>query len=355
MKIVDGDGHVMEDSAKLAKFLPDPWKSKTNVDRWFPPLDRFHVFTGTPPPGSFRQVGPDGWLEFLEDIGIERTVLYTTGGLAIGNVFHNDWAIALTRAYNDYVHEEYLSCSPRFQAMALIPMQEPEAAVDELARAVEELGFCGAMLPSTGLPNNLGAKEYWPIYKEADRLGCALGVHGGAHGGLGMDNLNVYTPINGYGHPFGIAVCFAAMLFNGVFDRYPNARYGFMEGGVAWMLMALERLDRSHDTHIQYNPRGELAPRGDASFAEYLRKHISEGRIYVGCEGDEPAVASTTKELGRNLAMFSTDFPHEVSIARCKEEIEEIRGRDDLSDEEKDATLFSNAKSFYQPQFALTD
>jgi predicted TIM-barrel fold metal-dependent hydrolase len=347
MRIVDGDGHVMEDSAKLAKFLPDPWRGNTDVARWFPPLDRFHAFTGTPPPGSFQQVGPEGWLDFLDDIGIETTVLYTTGGLAIGNVFHRDWAIALTKAYNDYVHEEYLVRSPRFQAMALIPMQEPEAAVDELARAVEELGFCGAMLPSTGLANNLGAKEFWPVYKEADRLGCALGVHGGAHGGLGFDNINVYTPVNAFGHPFGLAACFSALLFNGIFDRYPNARYGFMEGGVGWMVMALERLDRAHETHIQYNPRGELAPRGDESFAEYLRKHIRDGRIYVGCEGDEPSIAHAIQLLGPEPWVYSSDFPHEVNNDTCKEEIAEFIENPELTQADKEAVMHGNAERFY--------
>ena len=38
--------------------------------------------------------------------------------------------------------------------------------------------MAGAMLPTRGLPNHLGAKEYWPVYEEADRLGCCLAVHG---------------------------------------------------------------------------------------------------------------------------------------------------------------------------------
>src|SRR5579883_2789276 len=205
MKIVDGDGHVMEDTVELAKFLPDGFKHLTDRQRIFPPLDHFHAFIGETPPGSFRNVGREGWLEFLEDVGIDTTVMYTTQGLAVGKVFHRDWAIALCKAYNDYVHEEYLVRSPRFQAMALIPLQEPSAAVEELERAVTELGFCGAMLPSTSIQDlNLGAKEYWPVYAKADELRCALGVHGGAHEGMGFDGLNVYTPVPAIGHPHGL-------------------------------------------------------------------------------------------------------------------------------------------------------
>src|SRR5437762_2518286 len=83
-----------------------------------------------------------------------------------------------------------------FDLMALIPLQDPPAAVAELRRAVRELGMRGAMLPATGLPENLGAKAYWPVYEEADRLGCALAIHGGCHDGLGMDNLNVFPAVH---------------------------------------------------------------------------------------------------------------------------------------------------------------
>ena len=348
MRVIDGDGHIFEDNEALAQYLPADYKRpRRTPDRWFPPLDRFHSFIGETPPGSFRQVGPDGWMEFMEDVGIETAVLYPTGGLAYGNVFHLDWAIALGRAYNDWLAEAYLRRSPRFKGMALIPMQEPEAAVVELRRAVEELGFVGAMLPSTGLKDHLGAKDYWPVYAEADRLGCALGVHGGAHGGLGFEHMNNYTPVGALGHPFGLLINFAGVLFNGVLDRFPNVRWGFMEGGVAWLLLGLERFERAHETHIQYNPRGELAPAADESVTAYIRKHVEAGRLYVGCEGDEPMLPAAVEAVGAGAFVFSSDFPHEVNNEMCKHEIEEVRESAALSEEAKAGVLHANAERFY--------
>jgi predicted TIM-barrel fold metal-dependent hydrolase len=113
------------------------------------------------------------------------------------------------------------------------------------------------------------------------------------------------------------------------------------------MIMALERLDRAHETHVQYNPRGELAPRGDESFAEYLRKHIREGRIYVGCEGDEPSIAHAIQLLGPEPWVYSSDFPHEVNNDTCKEEIEEFMENEELSQREKEAVMHGNAERFY--------
>jgi uncharacterized protein len=345
MRIIDGDGHVVEDYAAIKKFLPADMRG---IRELFPPLDHFHVFVGETPPGSFRRdVGPTEWIEFLDDLGIESTVLYPTWGLAYGRIFHHDWAIAATRAYNDWIHETYLAASPRFQAVALIPMQDPAEAVVELRRAVKELGFCGAMLPSTGLPSLLGDKQYWPVYAEADRLRCALAVHGGSHSGLGMDHMNVYPPVQGLGHPVGLAIGFGSVLFNGVLDRFPNARFGFMEGGVAWVLMADERFERSHKTHIQFNPRSELAPAWNDNVSAYIRKHVREGRLYFGCEGDEPMMAEAIRQLGEGAFVYSSDFPHEVNNDICRHEIEEFLDNGAISAAGKEAVMHVNAERFY--------
>jgi uncharacterized protein len=345
MRIIDGDGHVVEDLAAIGKFLPSGMRGLRNV---FPPLDHFHDFVGETPPGSFRRdVGPKEWIEFLDDLGIESTVLFPTLGLAYGRIFHHDWAIATTRAYNDWIHAAYLSASRRFQAMALIPMQDPEEAVKELRRAVRELGFCGAMLPSTGLPTHLGAKQYWPVYAEADRLGCALAVHGGSHSGMGFDHLNVYSPVQGLGHPMGLAINLAGILFNGVLDRFPKARFGFMEGGVAWVLMVEERFERAHRTHIQYNPRSELAPGAEKSVSEYIRRHVHEGRLFFGCEGDEPMMAEAIKLIGTGAFVYSSDFPHEVNNESCKHEIAEFLANEHIASWDKEAVMYRNAERLY--------
>jgi predicted TIM-barrel fold metal-dependent hydrolase len=104
--------------------------------RLLPSLDEFH----TPrfrKKGTFDfNVGPEQWLQYLDKTGLESTVLYTTAALAYGHVVIPEWAVAYARAWNNYVHETYLRRSPRFKAMALIPMQDPPSAVAELRRAV---------------------------------------------------------------------------------------------------------------------------------------------------------------------------------------------------------------------------
>jgi len=356
--IIDGDGHVFEDPEELRKFLPYPLNENnpTKSMGLFPHLDHLHHFLAKNPPGAFgmqpdgtfRNPGPEGWIEFLNRSGITLTVLYPTAGLSYGRLMDIDYAIGACRAYNDWMVETYLARDPRFKAAALIPMQEPEAAVEELRRAVKELGMVGAMLPSTGLKTHLGDRIYWPVYEEASRLSCALAVHGGAHQDLGVNTMNVFAATHAIGHPVGIMIGLAGLVFNGVFDRYPNLRVAFLEGGVAWFLMALERFTGSYNGFRPYDPRGGyLKLRDGETVADYVIRHVRAGRIAVGVEGDEPALPYAVKVTGREAFIYSSDFPHEVNVDTVRAEIEELLANDELSDEDKSAILHGNSARFY--------
>src|SRR5499425_2482239 len=169
-KIIDGDGHVVEDIATIWKYMPQEYVGKSFSDMRgrspFPPIDHLHTanrhFT---PKGAFANVGREGWELFLQEVGIGTTVLYTSAGLAFGKIVSRDW----------------------------------------------------------------------PIYGEAERLGCAIAIHGGVHEGMLMDDLSPYAPVNALGHPMSQMICFAGIIFNGIFDRFPGVRIGFMEAGSAWL------------------------------------------------------------------------------------------------------------------------
>jgi predicted TIM-barrel fold metal-dependent hydrolase len=223
-RIIDGDGHIIEDNAAITAHMETPYRDiAQRKGVIFPPLDHLHAGRAveTPPQRDQRApVGPTGWLDFLDDVGIECTVLYPTTALAYGKIVSLDYAVAVSKAYNDWLCETYLKFDPRFKGMALIPMQDPQEAAKELRRAVTELGMLGAMMPSNGLAHPLGSKMYWPIYEEANKLGCCLAVHGGAHDRFGMDHMNMYVPVHALGHPWGLTINCADILYNGIFDRF---------------------------------------------------------------------------------------------------------------------------------------
>lgn len=349
VRIIDADGHVLEDLEGIAKRLPSVYRDALGErlrSRLFPPLDHFHDQPMEVRGATRGHVGLEGWLEFLAEVGVERTVLYPSIALSFGKIRDPEWAAALARAYNEWLHEAYLDQDDRLEGMALIPAQDTDAAVAELSYAVSELGMRGAMLPSHGLPMHLGSKSYWPVYECANDLDCALAAHGGCHDGFGFDDINVYAVAHAYGHPFGQLISLASLVFNGVFDRWPRLRIAFLEGGVAWLLLALERLDESYETHVPL--RGEdlvdLGPEGDVG--AYVEGLLAAGRVTVGCEGGERDLAYAIDRLGSSPFMYSSDFPHEVTMESCKEEIAQLRELE-VAAESIDTTLGRNAERFY--------
>lgn len=353
MRVIDGDGHVIEDGDAIAKFMPNGYRGKI-----FPQLDHFHdagKFNERREGGSGLASPPDakGWTTFLEDAEIDWTVLYPTWGLAVGRIIDRDFALASCRAYNDWLHEAFTGQDKRLKGMALIPVQDPAAAVDELERAVTELGMCGAMLPSNGdgMKAHLGDKIYWPIYEKAQELGCPLAVHGGVHHHMGFDTYSTYYGAHALGHPFGIIIQCVGMLTHGVFDAFPKLKVGYLEGGASWVPFVLDRIDLSHRAHHQVNPDGTPVagnPRPGEGASDYLLRFMHEGRIFVGYECDDESLGYAVQRAGRQPFMFASDFPHESTSAKyCRGEINEVLRREDLDNADKEALLAGNTVVFY--------
>lgn len=362
--LIDADGHVFEDIGAIAERLPSPYRELraseleasafAGVSRLFPPLGYLasmpFVVTATSE-GEEIEAGrdPSSWVRFLEAVGIDRTVLYPTLGLTVGRIRDHDYAIALTRAYNDWLAETYLQHgTDRFEAAALLPMQVPEAAAAELRRCVTELGFCAAVLPANGLTAHLGSDQFLPVYETAQDLDVGLACHGGdGHDGLGLDDFNVFAAVHALGHPFSLLRALAGMMFNDVFERFPRLRVAFLEGGAAWVLLADERFSESYSAmRPAPSPRVLHLP-PSTSVGGYLRELVGQDRIVFGCEGGEAYLPTAVRSLGAAPFMYSSDFPHEVSIASCRRELDEL---DDLEidREAKDRLRGGTAARFYR-------
>jgi len=203
-------------------------------------------------------------------------------------------------------------------------------------------------MPSNGLPVPLGAKPYWPVYAEAERLGCSLAVHGGCHDRFGMDQFNMYVPVHALGHPWGLAISCASMVYKGIFDRFPGVRVAYLEGGIAWLLMCVERLHSSHETHHQHIPADQFGPREGERPDKYIAQQIKAGRIYIGCETEELTMPFALKVLGNEPFIYSSDYPHEVTNQSCKHDIEELLESEELTQGDKEAILHRNAERFYR-------
>ena len=335
----DADGHVLEPEVEIAEFLEEPYLSNWARGRSFlPPFEQFHgpqAAIYPRKPGTFLPAPAERWLEFLDMTGTDGTVLYPTAGLFFARITFPDWAAAYARAYNNWLHDRFIKVSPRLQGVALLPMQDVSAAVEELRRSVRELGMVGGMIPSNGLPRHVGARDYWPVYQAAQELDCVLAVHGGNYEHLGFDTLANFPVSRALGMPAPLLNGLAGMIAEGTLDEFPSVRIGFLEGGTAWVPLLLDRLERE----LEY---------GGLDLKRSPEEYLRDGRLFIGCEGNERALSYAIERVGPEPFMFASDFPHEISGDNAMGEIDEIRERSDIREEDKQMLLGENARRFYK-------
>jgi len=332
--ILDADGHVTETAEQVARYLDEPYRRRPLTFPIYPADGWDRRLLGTL--GDWAG-DAESWLRALDKGGMELTVLYPTSGLFVSFLKDRAWAVALCRAYNSYLHETFVKVSPRLRAVALLPVQDPEAAAVELRRAVRELGLCGAMLAADG-SHLLGDGRFDPIYEEAQRLGVMLGVHAsGSHlGGAGVDLFPRFIQAHTVSHPFGQMRQLTSLVFEGVPERFPTLRLAFLEAGAGWAPYWMERMD------------DEFAKRGAAEAPVLKRRpsdYVRGGNVYFSCEADEWLLPQALELVGENQIVYASDFPHWDH--GYPGSVEEIVNRGDLTEAQKRKVLGENCRRLY--------
>ncbi|MDA0241587.1 MAG: amidohydrolase family protein, partial [Proteobacteria bacterium] len=114
-------------------------------------------------------------LKEMDEAGIDVQVL--SHGAPACQQMEPELAIKISRGANDRLADIIKKHPDRFAGFAMIPTPDPEAAADELERAVQELDLKGAMVH--GLTNGvfLDDQRFWPIFERAEKLDVPIYLH----------------------------------------------------------------------------------------------------------------------------------------------------------------------------------
>jgi predicted TIM-barrel fold metal-dependent hydrolase len=247
-----------------------------------------------------------------------------------------DWACAVATGYNNYLYECFTKPEKRLKGMALIPLQSIPDAVNELRRAVRDLGFVGAVLPAVGLRQPLGDQRYEPVYAAAQELGALLAVHAAPTEGIGLDAFEKLIEVRTLSHGFGQMIQMTSMIFNGVYDHFPQLRIAYAEAGCGWVPYLMERLD------MEYEHRSTQAPECKKLPSEHLRS----GRIFIHCELEDRGIPEIASLLRDDILFCATDFPHEPR-SEFRENIQKFLAREDVAGDIKYKIMTENPKRMY--------
>ena len=265
----------------------------------------------------------------LEKEGVDTQVItLTTPGT---HVETPATAARLARLVNDAFAKVIAERSPRFSALATLPLNDVQASVAELRRAMTDLRLPGAMVFSNVNGVALADKRYEPLWAEANRLNAIIQIH--PTDPVGVEAMTDYWLMPLVGFLADTTLAAAKLVFAGVPERYPNIKWvlGHLGGAIPYLA---ERLDRGWEAFpdcradIQHRP------------TDYLRRFY-----YDGVNFDPAAVRLAVDFAGADHVMAASDYPHQIgSIAKMKSSLAELR----VSDEERKKIMGENARKLYR-------
>ncbi len=257
-------------------------------------------------PGDYNVVVPghrdiDYRERVLEGEGIDRQVLtFTTPGTHLDPPSRS---VPLARLVNDALASIAASRARRFSALATLPLNDPQASVEELERAVGQLGLPGAMLFSNVEGVALADERFWPLYEKAEELGAVLYIHP-IHP-VGVEAMTEFWLMPLIGFPLDTTLAAAKIVFSGVVERFPGLRWVLAHLGGAIPYLA-ERLDRGYEAFPECRRHIRKPP------SEYLKQFY-----YDTVNFDPGALKLAIGFAGAGHVLAGSDYPHRIGSLRA--------------------------------------
>ncbi|HEY0366201.1 MAG TPA: amidohydrolase family protein, partial [Pyrinomonadaceae bacterium] len=177
-------------------------------------------------------------IEDMDRVGIDVEVV----SLSTPNVFFTDAAHQpeVAKMMNDSYADLIARHPKRFKGFASIPMDAPDAALNELHRAIDTLKLNGVILLSNIGGKALTSPEYRPFFEEANRMKLCIFLHPMIPANSEAFREYVLGPIIGF--PFDTSLAVARMCYDGMFEELPDIRWiiGHLGGAIPYLM---ERMD----------------------------------------------------------------------------------------------------------------
>ena len=232
----------------------------------------------------------------LDEAGVDRQVLtFTTPGTQFETP---ETAVPLSSTVNDALARIVEDRGDRFSALATLPMNNPEASVTELRRAMDQLGFPGFMLLSNVNGVALADERYWPLFEEANDRDAVFYIH--PYYPVGVEAMTEYWLMPLIGFTYDTTLAAAMIVFSGVAERFPRIRWALCHLGGAIPYLA-ERLDRGWEAFSDCRVNIDRPP------SNYL-KHF----YYDTVNFDPKALQLAVDFAGADHVLAGSDYPHKI-------------------------------------------
>jgi aminocarboxymuconate-semialdehyde decarboxylase len=235
--------------------------------------------------------------------------------------------LAAARLLNDGIARMVAACPERLRGMATLPMQDVDAAVAELERAVKEHGFRAIELGCRVRGELLSEPRFRPVLRRAQELGVLIFTHPYIAGALPAD-LGCYYLGNLAGLPFDTALMAAHLMFGGALDELPRLSVILAHGG-GHLPYQIGRLAHGHKVRKEARANTRNSP------LSLLRRFYFDALTH-----DADALRFLVEKAGADRVTIGTDAPYDMGEQDPVAMISALKG---LSKRDRDRILGLNA------------
>jgi len=269
---------------------------------------------GATAPGAYS---PEGRLKTLDVMGVRRALIFADPAIMMHALAPGDLSVPTMRHWNDFALNYNDRDRERLRVAALLNTRDIDIATAEVKRVLnagaQAFVLASSVAPGNKSPADPGMDPIWAMLSEAN-VPALLHI-GGERGFLASDAWPRGVPalefepqpftegINAYAFStfhFAPQHFISMLVLGGVFERFPNLRFGAIEVGGGWLGPLAERLDlivnlyaRRFATVLSMKP------------SEYIRRNIRVSPFYF-----EPVALYIERHGLEECYCYSSDFPH---------------------------------------------
>ncbi len=282
------------------------------------------------PPGISNA---DARVEDLAKIGFDRQVLVPSNAPFAYDV-DPDLGASVCRSFNNAVARVLKKYPDKFIGLAVLPMQDVTLAIQELDRAVLELGIHAPQIQTHIMDKNLDEYEFWPFYKRVEELGVPLIVHcshlsitAGAH------RYKRYRFGNALQFPAETSLAIGSLICSGALDTFPKLRLGFLEGGAGFLPYLFDRLNEVAVEEPEYTK---------VSIKKMPTEYLDQLWFSFNIKAESKSIPYLIERIGADRLLISSDYPHELAGSGMNT-IQYLESLETVSAEDKEKMMGLNA------------
>jgi predicted TIM-barrel fold metal-dependent hydrolase len=253
---------------------------------------------------------PHAMIKENEEDGVWGSCLQPSQGLFWYRVPDSELLSAICGAYNDWITDFCKPYPERLKGIGMLNVDDVDEACQELERC-KQLGLVGVFIPVSPLPDRPYRhpvyERLWWTAQDAD-MPLLMHIATNRSGVPGCEFTMNIGELTGAGRSttdHWVRYSLSAMLFAGVFDRYPRLKVGSVEHETAWIPHWLKQMDFTYRERPVFT-KGWKSREGMLP-SDYWRRNM-----FVEFMEDDLGV-EMRKHIGVENMLWGSDFPHAES------------------------------------------